>query len=988
MSLVLRFALVAFALAWSASAQDRATLTGTIFDPSRAVISGAKLELISSSTGAIRVVESGAAGEYRIPLLPIGGYTLRVSLPGFRTSETKDLVLQVGQTRTFDVTLDPSSDSTVITVEAEASAINQSSSDLSKVVSDADLRKLPVNGRDWNAFLSLAPGAINSGDGTQRAIRFVGRSNNDNNYTFDGIDATGVKEAPTLVSLRTVISNDAVAEFKVSSALYSAEYGFYMGGQVSFVSKAGSNEFRGSVFEFLRNDVFDARRFVDLQKPPFRLNQFGGSFGGPVIKNRTFFFANFEALRQRLGQTAIASVPTPALRARILATSPVLRPILDFYPSGTRNLNANVDEAVQIRRQAWEENSGMFRVDHQFNAKNTVYVRYNTANGEITTPQSVFNFNRQQTLATHNAVIQYQRIFSPTTLNELKIGLNRANNRNFVQSPLRESVGTTGLATVPGASGGGDPGTTYSVIDSFSKIMGRHSLKTGFEIRKVQVNIYQNASYSVAYPNIEALVNNRVDSYGINGEFGTRGVRTEVFMGYIQDEWKIKPNLTANLGLRYEFYMPLYEKYGRARIWALECGGICAPGSDLYNPDYNNFDPRVSFAWSPAMFKNRTTIRVGGGIYHQMGQFDDLLGPIESTNIRATLTGRDVAGLNYPVAPFTARAVLSNDTPRALQHTDRRDFYSYQYGLFIDQRLPFEFGLTVGYNANQGRRLLERTYQNVRDLTTGRVPLPDFGIIDQKLTGSTSNFHGLQVSLNRRFSKGFLFATQYMWSKSMNDGAVGSDEASYAQNVNCRACERSLSQFDIRHNLVTNGSWELPFGRGKRFLREGIGAAIFGGWDLSGIMTARAGRPIDVSVTRTAAVIPDGNNRSRQRPNYVAGQSLTPAAGQTATRWINFAAFADPAPGTFGNLGRNILTGPGLFQFDSALTRRQRITERIGLSFRFEVFNLTNRAQFGQPAANITAGPEQFGRITAALNSGATGTGTSRQMQFMLRLDF
>jgi hypothetical protein len=762
-----------------------------------------------------------------------------------------------------------------------------------------------------------------------------------------------------------------------------------MGGQVSFVSRGGTNEFHGSAFEFLRNDFFDARRFIDTRKPPFRMNQFGGSFGGPVLRNRTFFFANYEALRQRLGQTQIGFVPNAALRSQIVSASPALSPLIDLFPSGQEAANVTTDRVSVVRSQVWDENSGMFRVDHRISDKLSVYVRYNTANGVIRTPQSIFDFNRfnnLQTLATHNAIAQVQQVFSPTMLNEFKLGFNRANNTRLTTTPIDESINVVGLVTLPGRSGGGDPGNTYSIVDNFSWTRGRHTLKAGIEVRAMQVNIYQFRSSSVGYPNVNAFISNSVDSVGINGEFGTRGVRSEAYMAYFQDEWKIKPNLTANLGMRYEFYVPLYEQYGRARIWAPQCGGICPDGSDLYAPDFNNWAPRVSLAWSPRALKDRTTFRAGAGIYYQLGQVDDLLGPIESVNTRANLTGRDIPGLAYPVTRFVQGATLNVDAPRALG-IDRKDFESYQFGFFIDQRLPLDFQLQAGYTGIMGRNLLERTYQNVNFIGTANRPLPLFGTIDQKLSGSISNFHGLQVSLNRRFSKGWLWGTQYLWSKTMDDGAVGSNEASYPQNVACRACEYARGSFDVRHNLNVSSVYALPFGKGQRYASGGIGAAILGNWELSGIMTARTGRPIDVVVTRTAAVLPDGNNRSRQRPNYVGGP-LTPAAGQSANGWINFDAFDVPAAGTWGNLGRNILDGPGLFQLDAALTRRQPLTERINLSFRFEMFNVTNRAQFGQPSGNISAGRNLFGLITSPLNSGATGTGTSRQLQFMLRLDF
>jgi hypothetical protein len=976
--------------ATSLFSQERATITGTVLDATRAGVEGAAIKVFSEATGETRVTTTDGSGTYRIGGLMLGTYRLTVERSGFNRVEVNGLRLRAGETRTLDPELQIASQAEAVTVTDTAVALNQTSSTIGKVISGKELSTIPVNGRDYGAFLTLAPGAINTGDGSLRAVRIGGRTKDDNNITFDGVDSTSIREGPGyLVALRTVISSDSIAEFKVDSQLYTAESGFNMGAQVQFVSKSGTNSWHGGLFEYLRNDKFDARRFVDAGKPPFRMNQFGGNLGGPLVRNRTFFFVNYEGLRQVLSQTFVGFVPSESFKQRTLLLSPALAPLLNAYPAGERpTAQADILQMTYVGKQNWTENTGMFRVDHRFTEKLSGYLRYNGSTGEISSPLSIFANNRRaESMGAHNAVAQFQAILSPTTLNEFKLGLNRAAQFRPIVGAVPEAVTVPGLTTIPGNGGANDPGNTYSVINNFSTVKGRHTWKAGVEIRRIQINLSVPASSTVSYVSLAQFQLNRADTVGRLNELGTRGARSTVYMGYLQDEWKIKPNLTANLGLRYEFYKPFTEVYGRARVFDLDdCRGYCPPGTQFYSPDFNNADPRISLVWSPLRLKNRTTIRVGGGFYHQFGQLDDFIAPAENTTTRINITARDLPGLAYPIDQFVAGGQAVGDTPRAMAHLRRRDMVAYQYGLTINQSLPLAFELQTGYSASLGRHLMDRRHVNVIDLRTGQRPLPEFGTIDRKGSDGVSNFHALQVSLNRRFTRGWLWGTQYMWSKSIDDSVAGANESQLALNASCRRCDRARSQFDVRHTLTLSSTYELPFGRGKSFVNEGFAAAILSDWSMSGIFAARTGRPVNVILTRSSGDIPDGNTRTQQRPDLVPGVPVVPD-NQTADNWININAFRAPAPGTFGNLGRNVLSGPGLVQMDVTLARSFRLREGLNLTFRAEAFNLFNRAQYGQPQNNLSSRSD-FGRVVTPLNAGATGTGTARQLQFMLRLSF
>jgi len=501
-------------LAWPLLAQvDRATLVGTVSDSTGAVTPRAKVEVVLPQTGLRRQVETNAAGAYTLSSLPIGNYSVTVALSGFKTVTIKDVRLEVGDTRTLDVQLEVSGIETQVSVEAVTTVLESATATLGTVIGSRQVREIPLNGRHWASLMALAPGAINVGEGNQQSIRFVGRARDDNNWTFDGLDATGVKDPRQEAALRPIISTDSIAEFRVNASLYSAESGSGAGAQVNLVSKSGTNDFHGSIFEFVRNDKMDARNPFDTSKQPFRLNQFGGNVGGPIVKNRTFFFANYEGLRQRVSQTRRDDlVPSASFRAR--ATIPAVQQIVNAYPVGTeRTSSADVDRAVGIVSQAWQEDAGTLRVDHRFNDTNTFFARYNIDDGTILAPRTVIPGDRQESFfRPSNFVLQFQRVFSPTVVNETKAGFNRSALNRFSYAPFAESIAVSGFTTLNSSNLLVETGTSYSLIDNLAITRGRHTLKIGGEVRRAHVNVADPAfdNVSVTYTNFANLLANRV----------------------------------------------------------------------------------------------------------------------------------------------------------------------------------------------------------------------------------------------------------------------------------------------------------------------------------------------------------------------------------------------------------------------------------------------------------------------------------------------
>ena len=981
---------ILFAAATLRGQGNLATLNGTVTDPTGAVIAGATVAAEHEETGLKRQVTTSAAGTYVLPQLPIGTWRVTIEAPGFRPVRFEKIVLQVGDTRTLDAQLEVATIRAEVEVRETPVPLERTTAALGTVIASQQVREIPLNGRHWASLMALAPGAINTGDGSQQTIRFVGRARDDNNWTFDGMDATGVKDPRQEAALRLVISTDSIAEFRVNASLYSAELGGGAGANVSLVSKSGTNEFHGSLFEFVRNDKLDARNFFDAAKPAFRLNQFGGNLGGPIVRNRTFFFANYEGLRQRLGQTLYASVPSAAFRERALASSPAVRPIIEAYPKGMRPLaDPNIDELWMDRRQAWTENSGTLRIDHRFSDQDLIFGRYNVDDGLIDAPRSVLLADREESLfRPSNFAFQYQRIFSPTVINEYRAGYNRSALTRYSYGPLGPSISVPGFMTLNSTSMLLERPTSYSMIDNVTVTKGRHTLKMGFEARRVHVNVADPAvnTTSISFASRDDLIRNRVDSFSINAGSPVLGARRTWYMAFFQDDFKVRRNLTLNLGARYEYYSVPHEVNHQERVfdmWA--CQGFCPPGAPWFYPDRNNIDPRVSLAWAPAKLRDKTVFRIGAGVFHGPGQNDDVNAALDNMAERYSLTSRDVTGgLSFPIDRFVPLAQSGGVTPRSLQR-DRRDIYSIQWGFSVQQQLPAQFVMQVGYVGNEGHKLFARTYINVIEPAIGRRPLPTFGRIDEKRNDGNSNFNALQVSLHRAFHRGFLLGAEYMWSHAINDGNLGGGEGTAPQNVKCRACDRGNSAQDIRHTFTSNWVWELPFGPGKAYATNGVAAKVLGGWELSGIWTARTGRAVNISVSRSSSAVPDGNT-SNQRPDVVAGQPLYPANRTKTENWLNIAAFAVPRAGTWGNAGRHIARGPGMWQTDLAIHRKFRLRENANLAFRAEVFNLFNRAQLGDPSANIST-PATFGQIRSPLNR-TIGTGTSRQIQLALRLNF
>ncbi|MBM3759098.1 MAG: TonB-dependent receptor [Acidobacteria bacterium] len=967
------FALPVCLCAMAFAQVDRASLSGNIKDSSGSGVPDASVVLESGANGFRREVKSNATGAYQMPGVPVGNYSLSVSKSGFNPVKYENVTLTVGQARSLDAELAVGAVATAVEVSASATPLDQTNAELGTAIGETQMRNIPLNGRHWASLMQLAPGAVSIGEGNQNSIRFFGRPRDDNNWTFDGVDSTGIKDPRQEGNLRLVISTDSIAEFRVNSLPFTAEGGVGGGAQVNLVSKTGTNEFHGSMYEFFRNSALDARRPFDGASPaPFRLNQFGGNVGGPIVKNKTFFFANYEGLLQRLSiSRADGLVPSAAFRAR---TPAALQGIINAYPVGNApGPNANVDRLIATTPERRNEYSGMARVDHRLNDKHSLFFRFAMTDGLISQIRNGLLETRDSNVRPTNVTTQWQQVWSSNLVNETKLGFNRSALTRSDVGLIPEGIAIPGFTSTQPNTFIIEKPSTYSIVDNLSWIQGRHTIKIGGEIRRIHLNVGNGPAVSVGFASLDNFLRNAANTASINSTLPTVGVRRTFNSVYFQDEFRVNSELTLNLGLRYEYYTVSKDVAGRGRVFDFtRCQGFCPNGAPWFFPDRDNIMPRFSLAYSPKFLGGKTVFRTGYGRYIGPGQNDDVTAAIDSLPENFSLTAADAPNLSYPITPFLGQLRSQGQTPRSVQR-DRKEPESHMWTMSVQHQLPLSMVAQVAYVGNVGRNQLTRTYVNTLDPVTRRRPLTAFGQIDEKRFDGNTSFNGLQSSLTRSFSKGWLFQSQYMWGKTISDNS-GSGEGGQIQDITCRACDRGPADYDIRHTFTANSVYQLPFARNK----------FYGGWDLSGIFTARTGAPLTVLVNRSAANVPSGQTQS-QRAQYVGGVDPY-MPNRSAAQWLNPAAFVAPANGTFGNVGRNSLRSPGLWQMDIGLAKKIRVTERMNLDFRAEAFNLFNRAQFGAPINNISVGT--FGRILGTANDGSTGNGTPRNLQFMLRLNF
>ena len=1074
---------LALLLAWGGGSSLFAQTTtgrivGTVADQTGALIPGVEVMVRNPGTGLTRTVITNESGTYIVPVLPPAVYQVEATLPGFRREVRSGVTVSVDAAIRLDFTLAVGQVTEVVEVTADAPLLQSESASLGQVIDSRKVTAIPLNRRHFMSLTVLTTGVFPVAEGSNLSTQNFsfhanGGREHDNNFLLDGIDNndTGNKQ------LVIVPSIDAIQEFKIQTHAYAAEFGAASGGVLNVQTKSGTNEFHVTAFEFLRNDVLDARNFFAVEKPPYKRNQYGVVVTGPILRDKMFFMFNYEANRIRRLDTRLASVPTAkqhagdfselgkplidpftgqAFPGNIIPSDrfdPITANITQFWPLPNRPLSSG-SNYLSTANSITDFDILMGKVDYRVSDKQNIFVRIAWQDAYRLDPR----FDRGSQLPNtgtayfqpigRNVAINDTYVFGPRVVNEFRAGFNRligctcppwlsrdqkSSDQNWaqelgfkgVQNVIKPDVkkrsfgwpriDMTGYAGITGGSGSERYDNTWHFYDALALTRGNHQLKMGGEFR-TQYFHYDGRSdpngrfrfdgrYSgdawadllLGYPSRTIRAIGDVQTY-------TKGRAVNLFF---QDDWKVTPNLTLNLGLRWEIMTPYADDTAGQAVFDVPTAQIVIVGKsgpqtfphpfnpdevitlngsldvgrkNLYNHDFNNFVPRTGFAYSPEAVD--LVLRGGFGVF-----------TVPDFNRHAFRFRNAAYPWVIPQTFFGARTVpdltMTDPFPEALGRNsiqtyamdpNYRNGYTMQFVLGIQRPLGANMVLDVSYAGSRGLKWFGDRNINQARLGPGSVgsrrPIPGWGSITHYERSFASKFHSLQAKFERRFSDGLTFVSAYTWSHAITDQDEGASGVQRdPQDSNNLAAEWGNANFDRRHRLVNSFSYELPIGEGKRFMSSlpGVAQFLLGGWQVAGITTMSTGSSFTPEV---------GGDISRTglnfvRPNRIC-DGILPRGERSPDRWFDTSCFKIPEIGTFGNAGRGILKAPGINNWDISLTKRNQIGEDHSIDFRVEFFNAFNHPGFNLPSYRVNS--RQFGTLTRAREA--------RQIQFGLKINY
>jgi len=1026
----LAVSLVSTLLGGAARAQTvGASLQGIITDATGAAIANADVVVISVATGTTLELKSDSTGHYRAPVLQPGEYEVHITQTGFRPLVRRSVQLAVGQNAVFDVKLELGQIAEEMTVTGVSPIINTTSGAVSGLVSDKEIRELPLNGRSFQQLALLQTGVTpalaaesNVVGGRTPKISINGARPEQNSFLLDGTDINNVYNKTPGSSAGVLLGVEAVLEFQVLTNAYSAEFGRAAGGVINAVTRSGANAVHGSGFEFYRDSALDAKNYFDPKDKPipdFYRHQFGGVVGGPIVKDRTFFFGAFESLIERLGVTGVTTVPddnarSGSLPGRTVTLNPAIPAYLDalFPRANGRSLGGGAAEYLFTREQPTNEYFAQARVDHRFTNGDSLFARYTFDDGKVDrqptiTPPVVFTKEHSRN---QYVTVEHQHLFSPALLNTLKGGLNRsdslADNVRTIDIPPALSwlpgekfgyLTITGLVTEMAGDyrlPRNDYLKNFQMGDTLFLTRGGHAAKLGFQGQIIQFDQDTTSQRGgiVVFPNLAAFLQGQPSNidFAVPGLIDPiRNYRQSLWAFFAQDDVRVRSNVTMNLGLRYEFITTPTEKNGKISNLRNVTDAALTVGDPWHeNPSLRNFAPRIGAAWDP-FGRGTTSIRAGYGIFYdeilpKYYFFSGSLNPPFTT--RTTIINPPFPNL---VANFDAKAPI-----RAQLQTinfDLQNPYITQYNAGIQQALWGDWDVFVGYVGSRGQNLIRIGDSNLAPETIvdgkkvyqtalGRRN-PNFAGIFQRATDAKSFYDSLQVSLMKRYSRGLRAQLSYTLAKSTDD-ASGINSQDFGSGVQYGldwydpAYDRGPSAFFSRHNLTFNWSWDIPTSSGL----GGLAGAVLKGWQVNNVTTLQSGQPFTVRLGfNRSGNLNTTNFSMNERPNLKQGYSSNPVLGG-ADRYWDINAFELPPAGQRGNLPRNSLVGPGLVNADLSLVKSVALPRSRTVQARIEAFNILNRANFAVPSGRIAftnaAGDVSptWGRITSTVT-------TSRQIQ-------
>jgi carboxypeptidase family protein/TonB-dependent receptor-like protein len=1072
------------------------SLAGTITDPSGAGIPQAEMTIKNVATGVEHNLTTNENGFYTATNLLPGIYDVTISAKGFNTEVKSGITINVGARQVFDLTLQIGTVSHRVEVTSEAPAIQLASSDISATVNATTVRELPLNGRSWTDLAALQPGvdAIQTqtpfGAGTDRGNRgfglqltISGARPQQNNYRLDGISLNDYANGAPGSVLGGNLGVDAIQEFSVLTSNYSAEYGKTSGGVVNATTRSGTNGFHGSVYEFLRNSALDARNFFeDPTKPKaaFKRNQFGGAVGGPIVKNRTFFFADYEGIRQSKGIANLNSVPSPAARSgniHDLNGNPITVPVatavqnyLLLYPTPP-DCGADVCKITFSAPQVIKENFVTTRIDHKFSDKDSLFGTYLFDRTPYSSPDTFGNVALGTLSSRQIVAAEETHSFTPTFVNAVRFGYNHeyVNNNSSVKELKKAAADTSlgafagrnaavvnvgGLTSMPGGVGGLP--TYFYHWDSFQAYddafvnKGTHAIKFGFAFERMllQATALTDPNGIWFFNDLSSFLQNQPSQFqgGVASSLTPRDFRQNIIGGYVQDDWRWKPNLTLNLGLRYEMATVPTEINGKLvnlrhitdplPICGVLVTGSCSGTGPLYsNPTLRNFEPRIGFAWDP--FRNgKMAVRGGAGL------FDVLPLPYQFILLETqaipffnytTLTVGDPT-LAVPLTfPLVDPKDITGTTSRSsfIDSNPKRNYVT-QWNLNIQYQLTPNVAAMVAYVGSRGVHQPFRVDEANLALPT-KTPAgylwppndsrinPAFGSIRGMFYQGRSYFNALELQLAKRMSHGLQVQGTYTWSKSIDTSSATLAGDAFGNSISSldwfdMKLTRGLSDFNVARTLVVNGTWDVP--TAKSF--SGPARWITDGWELGLIFTASDGVPFTPTWGTGGDPAHTLSSDNFAFPNRLGGPGCSSLTNPgNPANYIKTQCFAVPTPpdssafwqtnciglpqcfNLRGNAGRNIMIGPGVTNLDFSVFKNnhiKRISENFNVQFRVEMFNILNHANFSPPETATDGNTDIFDASGASLspllgNGGTAGllvrtTIPERQIQFALKFIF
>jgi len=1029
-------------------AQQEASIQGLVSDASGGAVPSVAIRIKNLETGAQRNLLTDPEGRFDAAALPVGRYEVLAEKNGFRTEVKTGISVVVGQRETVDIVLQVGDVRQTVQVESAPTLVAITTEDDSGLVGERQVKDLPLNGRSYDQLMTLNPGIVNytsqraGGIGTSNSVvgnmfSASGRRPQENLYLLNGVEFTSASEinnTPGGVSGQ-LLGVDAVREFSVVKDTYGAEYGKRPGAQVNIVTASGTDDLHGNVYEFLRNSALDARNFFDHGDiPPFRRNEFGGSLGGPIRKDKTFLFGNYEGFRQNLSLSDLTLVPDNASRASAVAS---IRPLLALWPvaNGPELLTSTgtasgIAEAFSNPLQTIREDFGTARLDQIFTDKDSLAAVYTVDDSEAHSPTANPFTLVDILLREQVASLSETHVFSPSLLNTATFGFSRGrfyfNSGTTVNLPgwvhQDQPVGAVvvgGGTTLNGASqitnGGTNAGSNLSAVrnlytasDQVSFSHGKHLFSFGGRLQDVQANdvLLQDQYGQISFTNLQTFLQGKVSTYTYAPSFTPLSWRSLESAFYVEDSIKLRPSLELRIGFRSESTNGWNEAYGRASNYLFNSSGVILTQSVVGNSALavNNAKflpaPRVGIAWSPFASK-RTVVRAGFGLYYAL--LDNLSyrldqnGPFNTVyavkNIAFSGIAPDTVYSDTKVIPSGVQPDLKTPTVES-------------WSLKIEQQLSSNTSLGVSYVGSHAYHELLSVDANLPTPTicpgspcpagylAGAYYYPtDAALANNAVWNSTSwfsegisSYHGVAADVNRRFGHGLQFRGVYTFSKALDDGdnmntSVATNSPAFVANPFQPKADYGRASFDVRNSAVINATYDLPFGAGDTSREHPWLQRLIGRWQLSGIQTVQSGLPFTPQLSYNPSN--DGDTRNPVRPSW--NPNFTgPVILGGPNQYFNPNAFTQPLPGTYGNVGRNVLQGPSLVETDLSLTKTFPFSERLNLQFRSEFFNIFNHTNFNVPNpvvfASATGGPSPTAGLTTAT------TTTSRQIQFGLKL--